>query len=146
MSPLVSVNMLRVLHSRYCFSCFNFLFFWEVFSAECVELVGSFKWSLTGFFHITFSEWYLHLLLPVVWNASDKTWVEFLTHALFTCFWGVGMSAVRGRYIPEYCFQNVSQSESCLWFMLIHYLPPLKCCWWLQNPLGRMDFEMFFCG
>lgn len=59
MSPLVAVDLLRVLRFGYCFSCFNFLFFWEAFSAEHVELVGCFKWSLTGFFHITFSEGYL---------------------------------------------------------------------------------------
>lgn len=33
-------------------------------------------------FHITFSEGYLHLLVPVVQIASDKMWIAFLTCAL----------------------------------------------------------------
>lgn len=69
MSPLIAVNVLRVLHFGYCFSCFNFSFFC-ISSAKSVELVSSFKWSLAGFFHIDFSERCFHLLVPVAQNAS----------------------------------------------------------------------------
>lgn len=78
MSPLIAVNVLRVLHFGYCFSCFNFSFFC-ISSAKSVELVSSFKWSLAGFSHIDFLERCFHLLVPVAQNASGKTWMAFPT-------------------------------------------------------------------
>lgn len=77
-SPLIAVNVLRVLHFGYCFSCFNFSSFC-ISSAKSVELVSSFKWSLAGFSHIDFSERCFHLLVAVAQNASGKTWMAFPT-------------------------------------------------------------------
>lgn len=78
MSPLIVVNVLRVLHFGYFFSCFNVSFFC-ISSAKSVALVSSFKWSLAGFSHIDFSEGCFHLLVPVAQNASGKTWMAFPT-------------------------------------------------------------------
>lgn len=78
MSPLIAVNVLRVLHFGFCFSCFNFSFFC-ISSAKSVTLVSSFKWSLAGFSHIDFLEGCFHLLVPVAQNVSGKTWMAFPT-------------------------------------------------------------------